>query len=559
MKNFLLVFLLTANVNSILASEKCLGFVFDYEFAGDTFSGMCKDESPDWGEYYFNGGDYYIGFFKQGKLWRGTYFWKNGDYRTGERFNKDRFKNDSSYNYFGRTYIAETGNISLGYYDENKLSGFGMIIYENDLSGKKRETETGMFNYSTTLNGAALHGYGMRQVESEAYIGFWQNGGIVGDYYKEDDYGNLTKYEVRGSSQYGPYELNNSDLTRYNKINNFVDIGIDDLINRMDKIETFTDEYEAKKSSYKETIESNIETDESNNIIYDKDLVISIQELLVELGYSLGEIDGVLGDRTIAAIKAFEIELELDELTGLPTETILIGLQLAIRAKNSSNSTKVESDIAVIATGTGFYINNNSIVTNNHVVDGCEYVTDHSSNKLNLVVADVVNDLALLKGPKKSSFLDISRNPPELGEKVYVSGYPFASNLKSFMITSGNVSSLTGLGKNFTNFSHTAPSQPGNSGGPIVNEHGSVVGVLVGGIAASKALSVDLKTGEVDGNIPQNINFGIKNTVLKSLLSDNNIAITIRDGYFSKSQKDIAKISKDASVLINCFGYYDQN
>ena len=556
MKYFLLVFLLTANVNSILAAEKCLGFVFDYDFDGDTFNGMCKDGIPDWGEYYFNGGDYYIGFFKQG-LWRGSYFWKNGDYRTGEQFNKDRFKNDALYNYFGRAYIAETGNISIGYFDKNKLSGFGMIIFENDLSGKKRKTETGIFNYSTALEGQALHGYGIREVESKKYIGFWQDGGIVGDYYEEDDYGDLIKYEARGSSYYGPYELNNSDQTRYNKIKNFIDIGIEDLINRIDKIDIFTEEYEAKKSSYIETIESNIVTNESNNIVYDKDLVISIQELLVELGYSLGEIDGVLGDRTIAAIKAFEIELELDEVTGIPTETILIGLQLAIRAKNSSNSIKTESDITLIGTGTGFYINNSSIVTNNHVVDGCEYVTDHSNNKLNLVVADVVNDLALLTGPRKSSFLDISQNPPELGEKVYVSGYPFASNLKSFMITSGNVSSLTGLGKNFTNFSHTAPSQPGNSGGPIVNEHGSVVGILVGGIAASKALSVDLKTGEVDGNIPQNINFGIKNTVLKSLLSDNDIAITIRDGYFSKSQKNIAKISKEASVLINCFGYYD--
>jgi S1-C subfamily serine protease len=116
------------------------------------------------------------------------------------------------------------------------------------------------------------------------------------------------------------------------------------------------------------------------------------------------------------------------------------------------------------------------------------------------------------------------------------------------MITSGNVSSLTGFGKNFSNFSHTAPSQPGNSGGPIINEYGSVVGILVAGINEEFIK-------EISGTLPQNINFGVKNTVLKSLLTDNSTAYTSRDAFFSKSQKNIADIAKKSAVLIKCYGY----
>ena len=62
----------------------------------------------------------------------------------------------------------------------------------------------------------------------------------------------------------------------------------------------------------------------------------------------------------------------------------------------------------------------------------------------------------------------------------------------------------------------------------------------------------------MSGSIPQNINFGIQNTVLKSLLLDNDIEATLKkDPFFTKSEKNIAEITKRSSVLIKCFGYYE--
>ena len=240
----------------------------------------------------------------------------------------------------------------------------------------------------------------------------------------------------------------------------------------------------------------------------------------------------------------------MDEITGIPSEELLIALQLILRGEkdqSSSNGDK-KAEIELISTGTGFYISEVNIISNNHVVEDCEYITNANEEEIVIRVTDIFNDLSLLEGPLNKNYFSIAPDPPILGEKIYLSGYPLNSGLQSFMITSGNVSSLTGLGKNFSNFSHTAPSQPGNSGGPILNEYGSVVGILVASI------DEDI-VKESSGSLPQNINFGIKNTVLKSLLTDNDIRPSIRNSFFTKSQQSIANISKDSSVLIKCYGY----
>ena len=85
-----------------------------------------------------------------------------------------------------------------------------------------------------------------------------------------------------------------------------------------------------------------------------------------------------------------------------------------------------------------------------------------------------------------------------------------------------------------------------------------MIGVLVSGIRASALLEVDDNTGGVIGSIPQNINFGVQNVVLKSLLTDNDIDATFKgDSFFTKSEKSIAEASKKSSVLLKCYGYYE--
>tara|TARA_B100000963_G_C22610187_1_gene664498 strand:+ start:135 stop:1820 length:1686 start_codon:yes stop_codon:yes gene_type:complete len=561
MKVWVYAFLITFSTASFAKNEDCQGMVYEFSFSTDYFHGLCENGLPVWGEWYYSGewkGDYYIGFFDDnGNRWKGTYHFLDGDYVTGESFQEMKSKNDLEYNFFGR-YQFKNGNSQIGYMIDTNPSGFGVYLFEEDPSELVRKSEIGVFSHTSDKR-AMLNGYGARETESGTYIGFWIKGAIAnGDYYFEDNNGNVSRYKRSGEYSYGPYSLNSSDLSRYNNITDFLESGLEDLTNRMALVDEYIDDYSYISETYiAENNYSDQDILENKNSVYGTQLVTSTQELLNDLGYSVGEVDGILGDKTIAAIKAFELEMQLEELTGAPSEELLIALQLAIRAQNKSIAQLPDQEPVLISTGTGFYINDKNIISNHHVIKNCVYLTDSKEENLNLLVADVVNDLALLEGPKKTNSISISPNPPELGEKIYVSGYPYNSDLKSFMITSGNVSSLTGLGKNFTNFSHTAPSQPGNSGGPIVNEYGSLVGILVGGIASADALSVDLESGEVEGILPQNINFGIKNTVLKSLLSDNDIKASIRDPYFTKSEKSIAEISKNASVLIKCYGFYE--
>jgi S1-C subfamily serine protease len=224
------------------------------------------------------------------------------------------------------------------------------------------------------------------------------------------------------------------------------------------------------------------------------ELVRSAQELLSILGYETGKIDGILGRITIAAIKAFQKEIEL-ETTGRPSEDLLMQLQAEVRKLNNKNATPEEAVNAIlpmISTGTGFYINDNTIISNYHVVRTCNYISIGKAERLIVNTTDQVNDITVLESKRKpDAFLRLSGNP-KLGNNIFTAGFPYNDILKNFNFTSGNVSSLMGPGSNISEFQFTAPVQPGNSGGPILNSKGGVVGITVSGLGAKFAELADI-------------------------------------------------------------------
>ena len=77
-------------------------------------------------------------------------------------------------------------------------------------------------------------------------------------------------------------------------------------------------------------------------------------------------------------------------------------------------------------------------------------------------------------------------------------------------VTKGEISSLNGIGDDPRAWQISVPVQPGNSGGALLDEYGSVIGVVVS--------KLGLKAAQVTGDIPQNVNYAVKSTYALALL-----------------------------------------
>jgi S1-C subfamily serine protease len=203
------------------------------------------------------------------------------------------------------------------------------------------------------------------------------------------------------------------------------------------------------------------------------------------------------------------------------------------------------------SSGSGFAVSKNGhVVTNNHVIDGCQTVKIHYKGRAipaTVVTHDSQNDLALLKGDfRPSTVLPLSSSRPELLQDVYVAGYPFGLNVSTGVkVTKGIISSLTGVGNNFSEIQIDAALQPGNSGGPILDDKGNVVGVAIA--------KLDIKSVMKNyGVLPENTNFGIRTSVVRNILESSGVSLPGAN-HSPISKPKLGEIISDGTYYLSCW------
>lgn len=178
-----------------------------------------------------------------------------------------------------------------------------------------------------------------------------------------------------------------------------------------------------------------------------------------------------------------------------------------------------EETAKVSGSGTGFFVSSDGlIITNHHVIGDANEISVRVPSG-EIYNAEVVSqspstDLALLQIPHQTKHYLSFEQPGavEIGDDVFTLGFPISALLgKEVKYSEGVINSLSGIQGDATFFQISVPIQPGNSGGPLINEDGNVVGI----VTATAAVEAFYKA---TGSLPQNVNWAVKGAYASLLL-----------------------------------------
>ena len=525
---------------------------------GDKYVGEWKnDEYHGQGTFYYlaedkNKGDKYVGQFRNNKYHgQGNFLYKSGNKYVGE------YKDDKRDGY--GTYTFSDGDKYVGEFKDGNFDGFGIDYNADGSIYKQGIWKDDKFQYSENRNlnqNKSVDKKGTNKICSNTDNEVWNNCfGIYsfpkGHEFYGDRYEGMFKNDAwhgQGTYYYGVNDKYKGD--KY--IGEFKD-GLRDglgtfyfLGDNENKGDIYVGQFKNDKrqghGTYTFVGGDKYEGKFKNNKYHGQGAYY----------YSDGRIEK--GEYKNSKLNGYAVMFNADGT--VDKKGIWKDDEFQYAENKNSNEVKPSANIdndkvLNAASGSGFAVSSKGhVVTNHHVIDGCQSIKIHFKGKViptTIINFDPGNDVALLKGDfTPSHILPLSNEKTELLQDVFVAGYPFGNKIStSIKVTKGIISSLTGIGNNFSNFQIDAALQPGNSGGPILNNKGNVIGVAVA--------KLDRKYIEKNfGVLPENTNFGIKTSVVKSMLNSSDISLP-NPNKNEISKSELGKNISNATYYLSCW------
>ena len=201
--------------------------------------------------------------------------------------------------------------------------------------------------------------------------------------------------------------------------------------------------------------------------------------------------------------------------------------------------------------GSAFVIREDGqFVTNAHVVRECGRVEIPGLGPVIIKNQDDELDLAVLSVPGVFGLTPapLADDDAVLAEDVFAFGFPLPNTLgASLGFSRGSVSSMVGLRSEKRQFRMTAPVQPGNSGGPLLDNEGRVVGIVTSKL---NAMRIATETGD----IPQGMNFAIKASTLRDYLVRTKLGVTLVTRKLKPQQTPaLARLASKFTYQVLCY------
>ena len=227
-----------------------------------------------------------------------------------------------------------------------------------------------------------------------------------------------------------------------------------------------------------------------------------------------------------------------------PDDLIAYNKKFSKPKKQKPEKGSDDDKIIAAASGTGFFVSSvGHIVTNHHVIEGCNTTKLTYKGKevqATVLATDKKNDLAILKANiNPTQIYSVADEDVTLLEDIIIAGYPLGKKVSAAIKTSkGSITALAGYGDNYSEFQTDAALNQGNSGGPIMNQKGNVVGVAVANYGKQAGV--------------ESFNFGIKSSTLKAFASANGLKF-LPPNNRELSNKDLGKLITEATIYLECY------